>query len=452
MGLLTDLYEESKRKAIENTPALRGLNNQYGERGINYIEGTAGRAYDNNTGAANAALLNTASLNEMINSLKKSSGVIKDQQELYEIMPDEVLQRDTYVAPIHGRVDIPIGTTTSPEGLVDPNVYVDTGVQELKGGNVTVDDLQNDLSNSMTDNAQFGGYSADQVLSFIDAMKNKGDQQQGDQTDYASLYKQMIDQGAGYLEPYREAGGSALAQLMQKQNAGGFDPGSFNYGGQQPNQFNYSGQPVDRSIASYMQDDPSLAWQQEQLQRQIDRSGAQQGRWGGGATMRESMREQQGLLSQDYANRFNRAAMERGADVGAETDRYGRAINQYGLDTQREQQNYQRGLTGYGLNANRLSQDFGRLSGVAGMGQQAATATGGMYSGLGSQLLSQQHQNDMFEKQLAEQRRLAAAQEESNMWSGLLGLIGGGAGMYFGGPAGAAAGYQAGNTLGGMAN
>jgi len=304
----------------------------------------------------------------------------------------------------------PTVITTSPEGTTSP--YVDTGLS----------DTQQDFSESMSDTADFQGYTSNQVLSFIEAMKNEQAPQEQDQTDYAALYKQMIDQGAGYLEPYREAGGSALAQLMEKQGAGGFDPG----------QFSYSGQPIDRSIESYMQESQELPWQQEQLQKQIDRAGSAQGRWGGGGTMRESMREQQGLISQDYGKRFDRATQERNAAMGAEQNMYNRA------------------LQGHGLESNRMAQDFSRLSGVAGMGERAATSTGGMYSGLGSQLLGQQHQQSMFDQQLAEQRRLAAAQEESNMWSGLLGLVGGGAGMFFGGPAGAAAGYQLGSTAGGM--
>jgi hypothetical protein len=390
-------------------------------------------------------------------------------------------------------------------------------------------------------------------------------QQQVNQGPSFDDYRGLIDKGAGYLDPYTQAGTQGLSSLTQGLNDGSFSQGQFQYGGtgpvgqvnyqgQQPGQFNYGGTgpvgqvdykgqqidpfdyqgeqtgkfnyqggPVDRSISSYTENDPGLAWQQEQLQKQIDRAGAAQGRWGGGATMRESMREQQGLLSQDYANRFNRAAMERGADVGAETDRYGRSVNQYGMDTQREQQGYQRQLTGYGLDnqreqearrrgeygtelarvaeqegygrdltgynqsitaeqearrrgeydtelsrmaeqqgyqrdigqygveQQRLADQYNRTAGLAQMGQQAATAQGGMYSGLGSQLLGQQFQQQLANQQISQQNKMQGAADNSAMWSGLGGLVGGGLGLFLGGPAGAAAGATLGSTAGGMA-
>ena len=133
--------------------------------------------------------------------------------------------------------------------------------------------------------------------------------------------------------------------------------GSVGYQGQQPKfdyqgagqkgTIDYSGGPVDRSIESYMKDDPSLAWQQEQMEKMLNRQAAAGGRWGGGGTAREMMRETSGLLSQDYANRFNRAAQERQAAVGAERDKYGRAVDATTLANLAEQSAYGRASDQY---------------------------------------------------------------------------------------------------------
>jgi hypothetical protein len=324
---------------------------------------------------------------------------------------------------------------------------------------------------------------------------NAGNQGSG---NLLGQYNEMIEKGAQYLTPYTEAGAVGLQGLQQGIESGQFLPGEFSYQGQQPGfgyegqqlsnlgyggqalrDLNYQGQPINRSIESYMQEDPGLGWQQEQLQKAIDRAGAAKGRWGGGATAREMQREQAGLLSQDYANRFARAQAERSADVGSEQEMYGRALTGfdiargaeqsdyqraieaanmanlaeqsaynralqgYDIDRAIEQESYGRALTGYGLDANRAQQEYQMLSNLAGMGQGAATSLGGMYSGLGGQLLGQQFQQNMAGQQ-------QATADDAAFWGGL-GTIGGAVlGGIFGGPGGAAAGAGAGGALGGI--
>jgi len=194
-------------------------------------------------------------------------------------------------------------------------------------------------------------------------------------------------------------------EFMQNDfNYGGQQPDAFSYGGQQPDAFNYGGpsmhssvdyqgqqpdafnyqgagqqgqlgyegSPVDRSIESYMKDDPSLAYQQEQMEKMINRQGAAKGRWGGGATGREMMRETAGLLSQDYGNRFNRAAQERGVAAGAERDMYGRALTDFDLANQAEQSQYGRSMDQYGLDVDRERDAYGRALTDTQMGNVAA--------------------------------------------------------------------------------
>lgn len=171
-------------------------------------------------------------------------------------------------------------------------------------------------------------------------------------------------------------GGPTMASSV---NYSGQQPDAFNYGGagqqgkldyqgQQQGQLDYQGGPIDRSIESYMKDDPSLAWQQEQMEKAINRQGAAKGRWGGGATGREMMRETAGLLSQDYGNRFNRASQERLADVGTEIDQYGRSLTGLGLQNQAEQSNYNR--AGMALDRSNMAEqsDYLRSTGEYGMG------------------------------------------------------------------------------------
>lgn len=167
------------------------------------------------------------------------------------------------------------------------------------------------------------------------------------------------------------AGQNYQGQPVSQMDYQGQPVSQMDYQGQARRDIGYEGQPVDRSIESYMQDDPGLAWQQEQLQKQIDRAGAAQGRWGGGATARETMREQAGLLAQDYGNRFARAGQERMADVGAEQQRYGRALTGFDVGRQAEQEDY--GRAQYGTELERMGEQerFGRAQYGTELGRMA---------------------------------------------------------------------------------
>jgi hypothetical protein len=170
-------------------------------------------------------------------------------------------------------------------------------------------------------------------------------------------------------EAFKYGGPSMMSKVAYEGQQ--VDP--FSYSGQgQQGQLDYTGKPIDRSIESYMQDDPSLAWQQEQMEKAINRQGAAKGRWGGGATAREMMRETSGLLSQDYGNRFQRAAQERGAAVGAERDTYGRSLTALDLMNQAEQSQYGRTMDKYGLDVDRERDAYGRSLTDTQMGNLAA--------------------------------------------------------------------------------
>ena len=162
-------------------------------------------------------------------------------------------------------------------------------------------------------------------------------------------------------------------ELQSSVNYQGQQPSEFNYqGAGQQGQMGYTGGPVDRSIESYMQNDPSLAWQQEQMEKAINRQGAAKGRWGGGATGREMMRETAGLLSQDYANRFERGRQERQGAVDAETARYDRSSTAFDRLNQAEQSQYDRMSNAYDYGVEREDEAYKRAFTNTGLANVAA--------------------------------------------------------------------------------
>jgi len=263
-----------------------------------------------------------------------------------------------------------------------------------------------------------------------------------------AFQEKMYGEAKGNLMPYSDLGGMWMNQLSEGIQSGQFLPEEFSYQSQQPQfdysgqiqDFSYNGQPVDRSISSYMEEDPSLAWQQEQMERAIDRQGAAQGRWGGGATAREMMRETSGLLSQDYANRFARAQAERGAAVGAEQERYGRGLTSYGLGRQAEQDRYGRSESAYNRqlaqdqtaynryadqysqNQQRLQNQLAQYQGLANLGPQMATVLANAAMGQGSALSDLAIQQGIVQS--------AAKMADSNQLGRLLELASQGASLY----------------------
>ena len=170
-------------------------------------------------------------------------------------------------------------------------------------------------------------------------------------------------------EAFKYGGPSMMSKVAYEGQQ--VDP--FSYSGQgQQGQLDYTGKPIDRSIESYMQNDPSLAWQQEQMEKLINRQGAARGRWGGGATAREMMRETAGLLSEDYANRFERGRLERLADVDTEQSVYDRSKYGTELANLAEQSMYNRYSDKYGYDADREREAYRRAYDDTTMGNLAA--------------------------------------------------------------------------------
>jgi hypothetical protein len=160
-----------------------------------------------------------------------------------------------------------------------------------------------------------------------------------------------------------------------------------------------------------MQDDPSLDWQQEQMEKMINRQGAAKGRWGGGATAREMNRETAGLLSQDYANRFSRGRQERDAAVGAERDRYGRSLTGLDIANRAEASDYDRATSQYGMDVAREQDAYGRSLTDTNLANQAARdmydqAQYGYQTGVDREADAYGRATDMYDRESAREQGL----------------------------------------------
>lgn len=119
--------------------------------------------------------------------------------------------------------------------------------------------------------------------------------------------------------------------------------------------------------------------------------------------------------------------------LGLEEQAYGRAVGDFERELGAEQLQYGRAVGEYGMEGDRLGQEYGRAQNLAGIGERAATATGGMYSGLGSQLMGQTFQQQQNMIDAARQKDLLRSQEESDMFSDISGIVGKGLSAYMGG-------------------
>ncbi len=145
------------------------------------------------------------------------------------------------------------------------------------------------------------------------AASQASDTQYLTQQEANALQKEMYDQNRADMEPWRNAGVTALSQLSTGLKAGG----EFNR--------NFS--------ASDFQADPGYAFRQSEGQKAIDNSAAARGSSLSGATLKALSRYGQDTASAEYQNSYNR----------------------WNNDT---------------------SNRFNRIAGVAGVGQQATQTVG----------------------------------------------------------------------------
>lgn len=141
-------------------------------------------------------------------------------------------------------------------------------------------------------------------------------------------------QAQGYYQPYMDTGTQALGMLASESFQ---DP---------TRQFQFGG-----DVQSYL--DPSMQYQQQQAQRALEQSAVARGGLLSTGTAQQLQNQAQQFAQQDFNNAFNRMATDRNF-----------AYNQFLQDAQARRAN--------------LQARYSQLSGLAGMGQNAATnlATG----------------------------------------------------------------------------
>lgn len=100
----------------------------------------------------------------------------------------------------------------------------------------------------------------------------------------------MYQQGRQDLEPWRKQGAQSLSQL-----AGMMRPGS---------------EMTTRFGAQDFQQDPGYQFRVGEAQRGMDRSQAARGMLNSGAALKEAMRVNQGMASDEYQNAYNRWAQQ----------------------------------------------------------------------------------------------------------------------------------------------
>lgn len=110
----------------------------------------------------------------------------------------------------------------------------------------------------------------------------------------AELQKEQFDKTVELQEPFRQAGLTGQNRLMEMLGLAG-DPNAQGYGS------------LMRDFgAQDFQADPGYAFRQQQGQQALERSAAARGGLLSGAAMKDAMRFNQGLASDEYTNAFNR--------------------------------------------------------------------------------------------------------------------------------------------------
>lgn len=146
----------------------------------------------------------------------------------------------------------------------------------------------------------------------------------------ADLQKQIFDKQTELQEPFRQAGLTGQNRLMELLGLAG-DPNAQGYGS-----------AMRDFGAQDFQTDPGYQFRQQQGQQGLERSAAARGGLLSGAAMKDAMRFNQGLASDEYTNAFNRFQTNRSnklnplqslAGVGqSSTNQISQAAGNYGVN------------------------------------------------------------------------------------------------------------------------
>ena len=224
------------------------------------------------------------------------------------------------------------------------------------------------------------------------AAEKAAEQQAQAMREAAQLQQQQYNQTRQDLSPYMQAGNQALGSLTSMLSSGQFNPtmsanGAMQYAQGLPQyqsfgispmqQYQTASQPLNVDITQ----DPSYKTRMQAGLDAIEGSAAARGGLFSGATGKALTQYGQDLASQEYANAYNRAALERQNQQQAYNTAYGQNLQdqQQAYNQAYQTAGLQSGLYNQGVQ-NELAQQgqlYNQYSGIASMGQQAAGALGG---------------------------------------------------------------------------
>jgi hypothetical protein len=216
------------------------------------------------------------------------------------------------------------------------------------------------------------------------------DRQRQAQREALAAQRAANAEAQGYLDPYAQAGTAALSDLANFQD--------YNL----PGEFDASGY----NVGAYL--DPSMQYQQRQMERNVAASAAARGGLMSGAAAKELQNRGAQLAQTDYGNAFQRMQTDKNFAYNQYTNRFNQVRAQ---------------------NQDRLS----RLQNMGNMGFQASTSKANLATGLGNNIASYAQNMGNIQAQM----EMVPAQTFSNVGSGLtsLGMAGYQAGMFGGGDA-----------------
>lgn len=184
----------------------------------------------------------------------------------------------------------------------------------------------------------FGAYSAGEAA----------DRQRQAQRQALAAQRQATAEAQGYLDPYAQAGTRALSDLTNFQDyalPGEFDASGYN-------------------VQGYL--DPSMAYQQQQMARNVEAGAAARGGLMSGAAAKELQTRGAQLAQTDYGNAFARMQTDKNFAYTQYTNRFNQ-VRQQNQDRLARLQNM--GNMGYGANVAKANLATGLGNATAGYAQ-----------------------------------------------------------------------------------
>jgi len=193
--------------------------------------------------------------------------------------------------------------------------------------------------------------------------------------------QQQFQQALGIQQPFLRRGQQAFQTLQDLttqqlgQQPQALEPGTQAFQPQQGQQ--------QFTLQDILGQDPGFQFRQQQGEQALERFGASKGRALGGRAIKESLRFNQGLASQEAGQAFNRFQSQQG-------QQFGQNLAQQQLAAQTQGQRFGELLAGRRQQFAEQQAPISTLAGLANVGPQLASSIGGQFVGQGQQLAQSQ--------------------------------------------------------------